>query len=370
MNIILLLPSLDLGGAERQAVLTANSLAEDGHDVSMVIFKGGGELTETLQRDQVKLVLLAVTGPISAIQALTRLTALTTRGSVDVIYSFLPPSNLVSGFVGLLNRRLRVVWGVRSSIMPMHIYSWKLRALYWLEMKLIWMAHGIITNSLAGQAKVPLRLKQDGRSIVVPNAIDTNCFFKDRELRDGWRRKHLLNPETIAIGIIARLDPVKDHFTFVRAASKFVIENKKSMFFVIGDGDPAYRSTLELFIKKIGMTDHFIFTGAISNMNGAYNMLDIAALTSVSEGFPNAVGEAMATETPCTVTDVGDCGYLVGDPDLVCPVGDDEALSSIWLRLTDIEYRKAKGKQAQQRATEKFTIGKCCGSTIDFLVGS
>ena len=102
------------------------------------------------------------------------------------------------------------------------------------------------------------------------------------------------------------MDPVKDHFTFVRAAFKFASEIKNSVFFVIGDGDPAYRSNVEALIEELGLTDRFIFTGTVSDINAAYNMLDIAALTSVSEGFPNAVGEAMATATPCTVTDVGD----------------------------------------------------------------
>ena len=348
-------------------MLIANSLATDGHQVSMVIFKGGGSLTGALDNERVELFLLAVNGPVSAVKALKGLLALTSRGGADVIYSFLPPSNLVAGVIGLMQRKLRIIWGLRSSVMPMHFYGWKLRALYWAELKLIWMANGIITNSVAGQAKVPLRMKQKGLSITIPNAIDTDRYFKDKTLREGLRSRHRLAPETIAIGIVARMDPVKDHFTFVRAAFKFASEIKNSVFFVIGDGDPAYRSNVEALIEELGLTDRFIFTGTVSDINAAYNMLDIAALTSVSEGFPNAVAEAMATATPCTVTDVGDCSQLVDDLDLVCPVGDDDKLASIWLRLSDVTYREMKGHQALKRVTETFTISKCRKSTIDFL---
>ena len=55
------------------------------------------------------------------------------------------------------------------------------------------------------------------------------------------------------------------------------------------------------------------------------------------------------------------------DLDLVCPVGDDDKLASIWLRLSDVTYREMKGHQALKRVTETFTISKCCKSTIDFL---
>ena len=167
--------------------------------------------------------------------------------------------------------------------------------------------------------------------------------------------------------LVARMDPVKDHFTFVRAASRYAIEVENSIFFIIGDGDPVYRSAVETLVNELGLEGRFVFTGAISDTNAAYNMLDITALTSVSEGFPNAVGEAMATATPCAVTDVGDCSRLVGDPDLVCPAGDDEALASIWLRLSNTGYREAKGQQALKRVNETFTVRKCCDSTIDFL---
>ena len=124
----------------------------------------------------------------------------------------------------------------------MHLYSWKLRALYWLEIKMMWMANGIITNSFAGQTKIPLRIKQRRRIVTVPNAIDTNSFFINNTIRQALRTKQNLEPETIAIGIVARMDPVKDHLTFVRAASRFAIEVENSIFFIIGDGDPVYRS--------------------------------------------------------------------------------------------------------------------------------
>ena len=213
MKIILLLPSLDLGGAERQAVLIANSLATDGHQVSMVIFKGGGSLTGTLDKERVELVLLEVNGPVSAVKALTGLLALTSRGGADVIYSFLPPSNLVAGFIGLMQRKLRIIWGLEIFCNAHAFLVLEVASTLLGRTEINLDVNGIITNSVAGQAKVPLRLKQKGLSITIPNAIDTDLYFKDKTLREGALSRHRLAPETIAIGIVARMDPVKDHFT-------------------------------------------------------------------------------------------------------------------------------------------------------------
>ena len=103
------------------------------------------------------------------------------------------------------------------------------------------------------------------------------------------------------------------------------------------------------------------------DINAANNMLDIMTLTSISEGFPNAIGEAMAAATPCVATNVGDCEQLVGDPELLCQVGDDRALCAIWRRLTDKKLRATKGHAAYTRATQQFSVDKCIQSTTAFL---
>ena len=89
--------------------------------------------------------------------------------------------------------------------------------------------------------------------------------------------------------------------------------------------------------------------------------------TSISEGFPNAIGEAMAAATPCVATNVGDCEYLIGDPELICSAGDDQALCAIWRRLADKKLRATKGHEAYKRVKQHFSVDKCIRSTTSFL---
>ena len=90
-------------------------------------------------------------------------------------------------------------------------------------------------------------------------------------------------------------------------------------------------------------------------MPAALNALDIATLCSISEGFPNAVGEAMACAKPCVVTDVGDCSYLVGDTGLVVPSRDPEALAAAWSKLLEPELRRVLSSAVRARLVENFS---------------
>ena len=153
MKLFIILPSLEVGGAEQQAVLIANNMAFQGHKVSLVIFKDGGKLIDKLDQKRITLIVLPINGPLSAIFALSKLASICAGHNPTVIYSMLPPANLMAGFLGLLQKNLRIVWGIRSSIFSTKKYSAKVQALYWLEIKLMWLADGIITNSVAGRQK-------------------------------------------------------------------------------------------------------------------------------------------------------------------------------------------------------------------------
>ncbi|MBU74880.1 MAG: hypothetical protein CMM73_04145 [Rhodospirillaceae bacterium] len=367
MKVLIFLPSLEVGGAEQQAVLIANNMAFEGHEVSLVIFKDGGRLIDKLDQTRITLVVLPISGPISAFFALSKLVSICPGYNPTVIYSMLPPANLMAGILGLFRKNLRIIWGIRSSIFSTKVYSMKVQALYWLETKLMWMANGIITNSVAGRQKIPDRHFRPGRVLTVPNGVDSTQYYPDKAARETLRKQYHLTPDIIAIGTVARLDPIKDQFTFLRAAAKFAAEFDNSKFFIIGDGNPTYKSQIEALIQELQIFNRVVLISSILDINAANNMLDIMTLTSISEGFPNAIGEAMATATPCVATNVGDCEYLVGDPELLCQVGDDRALCAIWRCLADKKLRAKKGHEAYERATQHFSVDKCIQSTTAFL---
>jgi len=106
-------------------------------------------------------------------------------------------------------------------------------------------------------------------------------------------------------------------------------------------------------------------------MAAAYNALTLLVLSSTDEGFPNAIGEAMACGVPCVSTRVGDAALLIGDTGLVTETGDPEALALAALRLLgeSPQERLARSRAAEQRIRAAFSIQSLARSTEAALLG-
>jgi len=88
--------------------------------------------------------------------------------------------------------------------------------------------------------------------------------------------------------------------------------------------------------------------------------LDILISSSAwGEGFPNVIGEAMASEVPCVVTNVGDSAYIVGKYGKVCPIGDDQCIAKNLLQfIKNDSQRKKSGQQSRKRIEKYYSIDK------------
>ncbi|MFH1931646.1 MAG: glycosyltransferase [Pseudomonadota bacterium] len=133
-------------------------------------------------------------------------------------------------------------------------------------------------------------------------------------LQGKFRQKLGVDNDTLLVGIIGRLAPIKNHKMFFDAAKKFIEHNKNTpvVFAIIGDGE--MREKLEAYCQKQGLTGQVIFYGWEKNVASVYADLDILALTSLSEGTPVSIIEAMASSVPVIATDAGGVIELLGDP--------------------------------------------------------
>jgi glycosyltransferase involved in cell wall biosynthesis len=168
---------------------------------------------------------------------------------------------------------------------------------------------------------------------------------------------------------VARLDPVKDHQGFLRAAS-FVHDRRPDVRFVcIGDGAVAYKAGLKRLSLELGIDDCVLWTGSNLRISAVMNALDVLCSSSIGEGFPNVVGEAMACGRPCAVTDVGDSARLVADCGIVVPPRSPEALSNALLSLLALEpeRRRLMGTRARTRVEEHFSVHRLVTETWSAL---
>ena len=342
----------------------AKGLKERGQTVRVAVFYHRGRLAGELDRHGIDIIDLRKGGRWDNVAFLWRLVAALRHYCPDVLYSFLGGANIAAATARLFVPRVRVAWSVRSSNMDLSRYDWLHGASYRLERAMSSMPDLIIANSRAGRGFAVSKGFPDRSMTVVPNGIDTRRFRKDRKLRASQRRAWKLGEADVAVGVLARLDPMKGLDTFLQAAAIALKTEPKLVFLCIGEGPE--RARLEGKARNLGIADRISFPGHTDPVKGL-NALDIACSSSITEGFPNSVAEAMACELPCVVTDVGDSAWIVGETGWVVPPGDPEALAAAILDVAADEHSSNRGAAARRRILKEFSVASMIERTLDLL---
>jgi len=351
-NIFFLIRSLNIGGTERQLIELVKGLDRNHFDITVGLFYNEGALIEEIKSmPWIHVVSLNKSGRWDIIRFVLRFIKLLKSLQPDILYSFLPDANIAGLIAGRLSGVKRVVWGVRASNMDVSRYDWLARMSLRLSAFLSKFPDAIIANSHAGKEFHRGIGYSTNRMMVIPNGICTDRFKPDYsaglKVRDEWG----IDEETITIGLIGRLDPMKDHATFLRAVKIFNQEGCSVRFVCIGDGKEPYKSEIHSLCRTLGLSGSLIWAGEMEDMPSVYNAIDIVTSSSISEGFPNVIGEAMACGVHCVVTDVGDSAIIVGETGVIVNPEDPQALADGWTsmlkRLNDKSYLIKKMARAR-----------------------
>lgn len=203
---------------------------------------------------------------------------------------------------------------------------------------------------------------------VIPLGLDLDNFITNQEeKRNKFRTEFGLDDDTVAIGIIGRLVPVKNHSLFLKAL-KYLLNNTtvKTKAFIIGDGES--RESIEqmansLEIKYTKHTDSthahpLIFTSWRTDVDTICAGLDIIALTSLNEGTPVSLIEAQAAGKPIVSTRVGGIADVVLEnrTALLSEIIDEKTFSNNLHQLVnDIELRQRFSNAGKDHVVNKFS---------------
>ncbi len=152
------------------------------------------------------------------------------------------------------------------------------------------------------------------------------------------------------VGIAARLDKVKDHETFIRAASIVLKERKDIIFLIAGEGYE--KNKLEVLVQELSIEDYIHFLGYVNDQYSFFNAIDINTLTSVSESFPYVILEGAIMKKPIISTDVGGLSKLIEDDKngYLIPVGDSKELAN---KIDILSSAKSKARDMGEKLYKK-----------------
>jgi glycosyltransferase involved in cell wall biosynthesis len=167
-------------------------------------------------------------------------------------------------------------------------------------------------------------------------------------------------PEEPTIVFMGRIDPLKDLHSLIRAFA-LVRKSVPNARLRIFGGTPAinqaYRDSCVKLVAELGLTDTATFEGRVNDPANAYHAGSIVALTSISEGFPYTVVEAMACGRTVVCTNVGGVAEAVADAGIVVPPRDVTGIADACIRLlSDAELRHRLAAEAHTRVMDQFTL--------------
>jgi glycosyltransferase involved in cell wall biosynthesis len=253
-----------------------------------------------------------------------------------------------------------VIWNIRHSVHDLALEKRLTRAIIRLCARLSRLPRAIVYNARVSAAQHQALGFAAGRAVVIPNGFDT-ARFRPRPDAKAWLCRELgIDPGPTVIGMVARNHPMKDPGNLLRAVARLQARSGAAVHLVIvGDGLDHGHLELGALVRELDLGARITLLGERNDVPALIAGFDIAVLPSAwGEGFPNVLGEAMASGVPCVATDVGDATWVVGAHGLIVPPRQSEALADALARLIALgaDARRQLGLAARARIVQHFSI--------------
>jgi glycosyltransferase involved in cell wall biosynthesis len=360
IRILHVITGLDVGGAERMLSRLVGGTDPVRIRHAVVSLLPPGPVAAELAAAGCRVYDLGMSRSAIRPAALLRLARILLRERPDILQTWLYHADLVGTLLGRATRVPAILWNIRCSDMDLGRYPRSTVLAVRLLRHLSRWPTAVITNSAAGRAAHERLGYRPRRWELIPNGFDLSIHHPSEAARLRLRRELKLPPGALLVGMLARLDPMKDHGTFLRAAARLAARHPQVHFVLAG------RAVASGALGALAPDEFRSLTGRLhplgerSDTAAILAALDVATLSSAfGEGCPNALGEAMACGVPCVATSVGDAAALIGPTGLLVPPRDPQALADAWdalLRLPADE-RGRLGIAARARIAAHFELG-------------
>lgn len=348
-HVLLVLDQLSstLGGGERIVLKLAALLPQYGYRASILTFFAHPE-SAGLQSPPCSIYLLPIqrTYDLTALRAGLDLRRFLKEQRIQIVQTFFESSDLWAGLVTKAASDAKLIWSRRDmGILRDRKHSVAYRLMSGAPDKVFAVSEEVRRHSI----------EVDG---IDPSRVQT--IYNGLDLAD-WANvpQPAKRPGESVIATVGNIRRVKGHDLFIKAAAAVVSRFPNTSFSIAGAVlEPDYFEELQTLIRELNLSDRFHLVGGVTNLREHLSAADIFVLPSRSEGFSNAIVEAMAASLPVVATNVGGNAEAVQDgvSGIIIPSEDVEALSAAIIRLLSNPLKATQmGAEGKKLAAERFT---------------
>lgn len=344
-----IITGLNVGGAERALHTLLTNGLEGPFRNRVISLMGPGHYGPLIIAAGIPLTCLNMSPGRPTPKALHRLISACKETPADIVQGWMSHGNIASTLAQrVVHPRASLAWNVRLSLEDHRETKVTTRAMIRLGAWLSHRPHAVIYNAERSQQQYTGIGYCDATAHYFPNGFDTAAWRPDADIRHAIRHGLGLTEQSRVIGFVGRGHRQKDINNLFAAFNMIMERHPNAVLVAVG-------RDLEQYIIP---SDRIMLLGQRSDVPDLMRAFDVLCLSSRVEGFPNVIGEAMATGLPCVSTDVGDAREIVGNTGWVAPPRDsiklaeclDQALTCSPLALEE------RGQLARKRIINEFSI--------------
>lgn len=337
-----------LGGGERIVLRLAALLPQYGYRVSILTFLVHPQsLVNRVSTCPIYVLSLKRTYDMTALRAAFELRRFLKLHRIQIVQTFFESSDIWAGFITKAASRAKLVWSRRDMGI---LRSGKHHVAY------RFMAHApdavFAVSEQVRQYCIEVDRIPSDRVRTIYNGLD---------LGDWSAPSRVTGASDFVVTTVGNIRRVKGHDVFIKAAALVLARFPDALFSIAGDVlEPEYFNELQSLIQSLNLSGSFRFVGGVTDLQQFLHGADVFVLPSRSEGFSNAIIEAMAAALPVVATCVGGNAEAVADGVTGFLVGPDDpaALAAAITRLLmDPSMGRQMGVAGREVVLKRFTTG-------------
>ncbi|MBV1888830.1 MAG: glycosyltransferase [Proteobacteria bacterium] len=359
MKIIHVITSLNTGGAERALYNLLQGGLNKNHENHVVSLNDTGTIGPQIEALGVPVITLDMPIGRPTLTGIIKLQRAIRELNPDLIQGWMYHGNLAATLARFFSpNKTILIWGIRHSLYEIKSEKWLTQLIIKANRSLSKSPDVILYNSQLSQQQHEKFGFFSSNGRVIPNGINLKQFQFSEVERIRVRAELGIPEDALVAGHVARFHPMKDHPLFLQAAVDIARRFDNFHCLLIGRDIKFTNEDLKKHIPN-ELESRFHLLGERRDVASVMSAMDIFTLTSEwGEGFPNVLGEAMATGLLCVTTNVGDSALIIGDCRKIIEPKDKTALTAMIesffnLPATD---RRVIGEQARHRIEEKFSL--------------
>jgi glycosyltransferase involved in cell wall biosynthesis len=364
-HILHVITTINRGGAQNHLLDLVRHQRACGFAVSVAYLRGNGYWTDAYTELGAKVHGLGLRF-YGDLQPLMKLRRVIKRASFDLVHAHLPPAELYARLA---------LFGISARTLPMLITKHNEERFCKMRGERLlgrWVAnraaHVITLSDAMKRFMAGSGLGLDARKLRrIYYGIGAAKFGEAQDaaarlLKYEWN----ISDHALVIGFVGRLVEQKDVGTLLRGMARFAAQSPKARLVIVGTGPT--EAGMRQLAKQLRISDRIVWAGFRHDIHRVMGSFDILALTSIYEGMPLVILEAMASRRAVVATRVGANPEVVGETGLLISPRSPDELAAAFHQLSDHSLRERLGEAGRQRVLNEFTLERMWAET-DALYG-